>query len=355
MALNINISKEESNLNDFLLIYDLLGERPNRIIIHDTFSGFEFESIIKSENYSNVNSVTEFIPNDDEYLVNEKNLAKISEESYGEIWISYVILNKNSEKYLINDIVFYFKDDNQREKINFIIEKLSDCIFDYDNKSFEKINTLVVNNSILDIEPLYFDSEYDIDTCYNDKTIKDIKNLSKKIKKSNTGLSIFYGERGTGKTSISKYLASKIDRMSIYIPINMIEQSINNPEFRGFIKKFDKCFLIVDDCEYVYNSLFGKMNLFSSNILQLIDGFLSDNLNLHILLIFNIDNIDDIDENLLESNNLVDIVEFDHLCHLKAEELSKNLGHNKKYKNSILLNDVIKGKSKSNKLEIGLK
>lgn len=355
MNLNININKEESNLNDFLLIYSILGDRPNRVIIHDTFSGLEFENILRSENYSHINSVTEFIPNDEEYLVNEKNLTKITEESFGDIWISYVILNKNSEKYLVNDIIFYFKDDNQREKINSIIEKLSDCIFDYDNKSFEKINTLSVNNSVLDIEPLYFDNEDDIELFYNEKTLKEIKNISKKIKKSNCGLSIFYGERGTGKTSISKYLASKIDRMSIYIPINMIEQSINNPEFRGFVKKFDKCFLIIDDCEYVYNSLFGKMNLFSSNVLQLIDGFLSDNLNLQILLIFNIDDIDDIDENLLECNNLIDIINFEHLNPLKATELSKNIGNNKKYKESILLNDVIKQKSKNNKTQLGLK
>jgi hypothetical protein len=329
-----------------------MGTRPFRFVVHDTFSGPEFEKLLSDNNLKIENSVTEFIPNDGEYLVNEKNLFKIDDNN---IWISYVLINKNSENYLINDVVFYFKSEEQRSKIDELFLKLSECLIDYEKDPFDKINTLSVNNATLELEPIFFNTENDIETLYNYDVIKKADKLIKKIKKADCGLSIFYGERGTGKTNMSKYLASKIDRISIYIPMNMIEQSINNPEFRNFIKKYDKCLLIIDDCEFLYNPVYGKMNYFTNSILQLVDGFLSEHLNMQILLLFNTDDIENIDDNLLECNNIMDVIEFDYIDSKLATELSKNLGKNKKYKDPVLLNDVFKNKKKEDKVNIGLK
>jgi hypothetical protein len=328
-----------------------MESRPCRVIIHDAFSGPEFEKILVDNNIKKENSVTEFIPNDKDYLVNEKNLVKIEED----IWISYVVINKNSENYLINDVTFFFKNEEQRSKIDELFLKLSECLVDYEKDSFDKINALSVNNGVLELEPIFFNTENDTETLYNSSIFKKTDKLIKKIKKSDCGLSIFYGEKGTGKTNMSKYLASKIDRISIYITNNMIEQSINNPEFRNFIKKYDKCLLIIDDCEFLYNSAYSKMNYFTNSVLQLVDGFLSEYLGIQILLVFNTDDIEDIDDNLLECNNIMDIVEFDHLEAELATELSKNIGINKKYKEAVLLNDVFKNRKKEDKVNIGLK
>jgi hypothetical protein len=348
--MNLNINRDDSHINDFILIFDSMGSRPHRVIIHDTFSGLEFEKILV-DNPKKENSVTEFIPNDDDYLVNEKNLVKIEED----IWISYVVINKNSENYLINDVVFYFKNEEQRSKIDELFLKLSECLVDYKKDSFHKINALSVNNGSLELEPIFFNNENDTEALYNSSIIKKTDKLIKKIKKSDCGLSIFYGEKGTGKTNMSKYLASKIDRISIYIPMNMIEQSINNPEFRNFIKKYDKCLLIIDDCEFLYNPVYGKMNYFTNSILQLVDGFLSEHLGVQVLLIFNTDDIDDIDDNLTECNNILDVIEFGYLDSELASELSKNIGLNKKYKEDVLLNDVFKNRKKEERVDIGLK
>jgi hypothetical protein len=81
----------------------------------------------------------------------------------------------------------------------------------------------------------------------------------------------------------------------------------------------------------------------------LVDGFLSDGLNLHILLIFN-DIEEDIDENILDCNCLIDNIEFDELESDVATDLSKSLGHNKKYKDSKRLVDVVRN-VKSDKVE----
>jgi len=327
-----------------------MGIRPSSLLIHDTFSGNEFEDILEEKNVVRINTVTEYVPNEDSYNINEKCLSKI-----GDIWISYIILNKGSEVYLVNELIFYYSNKDSRPEIDELFITLSECIVDYDNDNFDKINILSVNNNILELEPISYDSKVDIDIMYNSDTIKSINKLIKKIKINKSGLSIFHGERGLGKTNMCKYLSSKIDRISVFIPTNMIDMSINNPEFKNFIKKYDKCLLIIDDCEFLYNPVYGKVNYFTNSILQLVDGFISEHIDLQILLIFNNDEIDEIDENLLGSNNLLGSIEFDYLEGDSATILSKNIGNNRKYKDSTKLNDVFKNKKNDKKIEFGLK
>ena len=92
---------------------------------------------------------------------------------------------------------------------------------------------------------------------------------------------------------------------------------------------------------------------FSNNIMIFVDGFLSDNLNLLVILIFN-DLEEDIDENILDCNSLLDVIEVDDLDSELATELSKNLGYNKKYKDSIRLIDVVQNKKMDKIEKIGL-
>ena len=141
-----------------------------------------------------------------------------------------------------------------------------------------------------------------------------------------------YGERGMGKTSIINYLSSKLDRIVIFIPNNMIDHTINNPEFRKFLKRYDKPILVIDDCELFLGDNWGRPNHTTSNLLQMVDGFLSESINCNIVTIFNADSEDYIDEALIECNNLHDIIEFKNLTQEEATGLSKSLGFNKKYK-----------------------
>jgi len=344
--LKLNINKDDFS-DDYLIIFDKFGQRPNKIIIHDTFAGDSFEDIVKTE--SEPNRLTEMIPVEDGYITNEKKLIEIKEN----IWCSFVIIDKDSESYIINDVCFYYKSESEIEVISQIIDKLCNCIIDYEKESVNKFNTISFTPS-LEIEPIYIDIDsLEIEGRYNDITIKNVDKLQKKIKKTPKGLSIFSGDRGLGKTTMAKYLCSKVDRMTIFIPNTMIDLTINNPEFKNFIKKFEKVLLVIDDCEFLTNNQFSKMNLFSNNIIQLLDGFLSDSLNLHVLLIFN-EFEEDIDENILDCNCLIDNIEFNELESEIATDLSKTLGYNKKYKETIRLVDVANN-IKSDKIEkIGL-
>ena len=45
--MNININRDDSNINDFLTIFEHLKNRPNRIVLNETLSGKGFEEIFK--------------------------------------------------------------------------------------------------------------------------------------------------------------------------------------------------------------------------------------------------------------------------------------------------------------------
>jgi hypothetical protein len=351
--MNININRDDSGINDFLIIFDSMKSRPSRVILHDRFSGKEFndiiESFISSQNLEK-NFLTEYIPSDDDYIINEKVLLQIDEN----IWISYLVMNKQSEDYIINEVCFYYRSVDQQDHIEKMVVQMTECIVDYEDES-NKINTLSMNSdNLIDLEPLLI-SEIDTENMYSDAVIKKIDKLVKVIKKDSKGLSIFTGEKGLGKTNMCKYVASKVDKMSIFIPNNMIEQTVNSPDFKRFLSRFEKTLVIIDDCEFLYNPVFGRMNHFTNSILQLVDGFMSEHLNTHFLLVFNTTE-EELDENLLDCNNLIDVVEFDMLSSEMATELSKSLGVNKKHKNETRLLDVVNSKKKNNiKEDIGLK
>lgn len=133
----------------------------------------------------------------------------------------------------------------------------------------------------------------------------------------------------------------------------MIDHTINNPEFRKFLKKYDRPILVLDDCEVIFSELYGRSNSFTTNLLQMVDGFLADSINCNIITLFNISVEEDIDQSLLESNSLVDIVEFKMLNDEESTQLSKHLSNNKKYKNNTKLIDVIKKRSNKEEFEIG--
>ena len=351
--MNININRDDSGINDFLIIFDSMKSRPSRVILHDRFSGKEFNDIIESFISSKKlekNFLTEYIPSDDDYIINEKVLLQIDEN----IWISYLVINKQSEDYIINEVCFYYKSVEQQDHVEKMVVQITECIVDYEDES-NKINTLSMNSdNLIDLEPLII-SEIDTENMYSDAVIKKIDKLVKVIKKDSKGLSIFTGEKGLGKTNMCKYVASKVDKMSIFIPNNMIDHTVNSPDFKRFLSRFEKTLIIIDDCEFLYNPVFGRMNHFTNSILQLVDGFMSEHLNTHFLLVFNTTE-EELDENLLDCNNLIDVVEFDMLSSEMATELSKSLGINKKHKNETRLLDVVNSKKKNNiKEDIGLK
>lgn len=352
--MNININKEDSGLNDFLIIFDSMKSRPNRLLIHDRFLGIEFNNIIEKYKDSKINEknfLTEYIPSLNEYIINEKVLIQLSDE----VWVSYIEVDKHIDSFIINEVCFFYKGVENQGLINQIVSEILETVVDYQENDIAKLNTVSIVNNQLELEPVSIVDNADLKSLYLDSTVKRVEKLLKILKKKDNGLLIVYGDKGVGKTNLSKFIANKNDRISIFIPNNMIEQTINNFEFKSFLKKFERSLVIIDDCEFLYNPVYGKMSYFSNNIIQLIDGFNSDSINAQFLLIFNCEDEDEIDENLIDCNKLIDILKIEELNSEKATELSKILGHNKIFKDKTRLVDVFNKDKKNKKETIGLK
>jgi len=345
--ISLNISGNDYHSNDFMIAWENFGERPNTLLIHNTYSSKLFNEAIK-DFIIDKNVFTEIIPDSEDMIINDKMFVKLDENCY----ISYIVADRNMDNSFIDSITLYYKNDF--ENVQGIIDILNECILDFGEDNSNILNTINISQNGFEIEPLNLhniDFE-NINSYYDKNTFKTIEKTIKKIKKSDNGLTILYGERGTGKTSIINYLADKLDRMIIFIPNNMIEHTINNPEFRWFIKKYERPIIILDDCETILNQSY-QSNPITNNLLQMIDGFLANTMNVNIITIFNVENEDHIDESLLECNNLIDIIEFDSLSIEDSNELAKHLGSNKKYKNKSKVVDIIKKRTIHNEVKIG--
>lgn len=349
-SINLNINKDDSEINDFIYSWDYFNKRPNKITIHKTYIYSEFEEII-DKNLIDKNSFSEIIPADGENIINDKILAKL-EKDEKTFFISYVIIDKNFESSSVSDVIIFYKDQQDIDVINKLIDDLESCHIEFCEEEINNLNTIYFSSSSgLDLEPVTTSVDLEsIEMYYNSQTNKNINKLVKKVKKSNCGVCVLFGERGTGKTSAISYIANKLYRIVIFIPNNMIEHTINNPDFRKFIKRYSKPILVIDDCEMLFNDYLNKSNILVNNLLQLSDGFLSEIVDVTFITIFNCEEEEEIDHNLLECNNLIDVVEFEYLSEEESNELSSYLGEKPKYKNKNRLIDIIKkNNTKSNK------
>lgn len=346
--INLNINKDGSELNDFLICWGNFGKRPNKLSIHNTYSTDSFSELL--QDYSDDKTVsTEIVATEEGKLIfNQEVFCKINDN----IYVSYFIIDKNQSTSVTTDVVFFYKEESDYDLIKEIVEQMNDCLPDWREHEHHNLNDITISNSTLQVEPIHYVDDFEnFDLYYNRNTIDDIYKMIKKLKKTNKGLYILEGENGTGKTSSLKFIASEVDKMFFHIPNNLIESTINNPDFKNFIKKYDNPILVLDDCESSLLDLFGKNNQTSVNILQLVDGIQSESNPLSVICIFN----ETLEENnpLLDCVNLISVVDFEPLSKEEANELSKNLGHNKKFKNKTRLLDIIRKKNIDRYKKIG--
>jgi len=267
--LSLNINKDDSNINDFLYVWDYFKSRPNKITLHKTYVSNQFEEILK-EYQKEINKFSEIIPSDEENIVNDKIIMTLC---INEVicFISYVVVDRNYETSTISDITFFYKEQEDEKLIIDLIKKLDQCYIEFFDEEVNNLNTINFSSSSgLDLESV--DPSVDLETFemyYSASTIKKLNKLIKKVKKNDKGISIIYGERGTGKTSAISQIANKLDRIVIFIPNNMIEHTINNPDFRKFLKRYSKPIIVIDDCEMIFNDYLTKSNMVVNNLLQL--------------------------------------------------------------------------------------
>jgi hypothetical protein len=344
----ININKDDSSLNDFLFVWNEFQSRPNKVTIH---GDYDFELLDQLSGYNQVNKFTEIHNFPEETIVNDKLLYKIDDD----IYLSHIIIDRTSDLRYLSDLIFLYKNDSCEKRIEKILQIFSEFKLETATKNHSNLQIVNLDQSGFSLEDLDY-SDLDSDNCddyYAKETWKNLSKLTKKLKKGKMGLCVFYGERGTGKSNFIKILASEVDRDIIYVPNNMIDLTLNSPEFRNFVRKYNQPILILDDCEMIFNEFFTKSNLFSNSLLQMIDGVMQNKLGVSIVTIFNVDDKSEIDHNLMDCNNLIDTIEFEYLEKEEANQLSQHLGYKPKFKDEVKLSDIINNNKDKKTTRIG--
>ena len=101
--INLNVNKDDQNINDFLYSWSELGIRPSKSNIYknyDTQSFLEYFSELIIE----TTIQRDIIPFEENDMVNEKNFCKIDDG----IWISFTIFDSLNEESFIGEVSFYY-------------------------------------------------------------------------------------------------------------------------------------------------------------------------------------------------------------------------------------------------------
>lgn len=343
--LNININKDDNSINDYLYCWSEMDSRPSKTII---YKNFESEPFIKYFKIGKNNQVIQedVIPIEEENMVNKRFLFKIEKE----MWISYMQYDSNSEESFIGEVIFYYNSELHPKIQNHLDEIDKYQILDDFEKEKSNNNLFTLSfgqtglesNSILKSKII----GKNFNNYYNDSVLKKIDKSIKKLKKSPKGITVIYGDRGSGKTSLVNYYCQKVKMKNFYfLPLSLMETAVINLDLRNFLKTNKDSVLVIDDADILLSdSNFTKLNLFVHNLIQLVDGLDSDDLGLNVILIFNTPKETEIHSDILDCNNVSDIIKVNWLTKEKSQELSKFLDKKTKIKKSTRLIDILRDK-----------
>ncbi len=351
---NIQVDKDE-DMNDFFDSWKKFKNRPSRISI---FSQFDSEGIwtLLRDNLlvtdSQINKVAEIFPEPMGVIYNVKYFVTITND----IAVSFYEFDKEAddedmeEIYSSNLTIYYNSKNVSVDEVNVIIAGFQQFMIDSNDNAdinHKTVNQLYLNTSNqFELKPLEYNESMtlrELKCYYNNDIIKDARESIGLINNSLKGLTILNGYRGNGKTTFLSHIIKKLSKKVIYVPTTMMEHTFNNLDFSDFLKSNPNSVLIFDDCEGFFTRAMEKTNLYSINLLQVLDGLTSNSYNINIILVANA-NVDDLDSNLFESNSFLSCITFKKLNKNKANKLAIKLGKEANYTKDTKLGDIISNK-----------
>jgi SpoVK/Ycf46/Vps4 family AAA+-type ATPase len=168
----------------------------------------------------------------------------------------------------------------------------------------------------------------DLRLNYGDSFNEFHEKMLHSLKNETSGLYLFSGPPGTGKSSYIKYLTScDVGRKIVYVPGAMIEKLVA-PELVPILLENRDIILVLEDAEkaLISREVSAHTDMVQT-ILNLTSGFLGDAANVSIIATFNTDK-ENIDEALLRKGRLKLSYEFDKLSLEDTLRLAESLGKN---------------------------
>lgn len=170
------------------------------------------------------------------------------------------------------------------------------------------------------------DMSVDLALNYGDSFVEFNEKFIETINNENSGLYLFYGSPGTGKSSYIKYLLSgKMSRKAVYIPVSLIDK-LTHPDMVPLLMSNKGIVLVLEDAEKALLSReISENSSIVSTILNLTDGFIGQALNISIIATFNTAR-EKIDEALLRKGRLKLSYEFKKLEKENCQKIIDKLG-----------------------------
>lgn len=247
-------------------------------------------------------------------------------------------------------IAFYYSEkkymillDLREESVTFYYDKKTFSDLTYFQILSEQIKSYLYygidDPKEADIKLVYFDTKNGFQTIkskinstsidlaenYNDDITEVHEKLIEFLKSRDTGLCLFRGEPGTGKSYFLRYLLTNCPNNYIFIP-NNVTSHLSSPDFLSFMMENKDSIFILEDCEQVlFNRELNPHNTGISGILNIADGLMSDVLNIKFICTFNTD-INNIDKALLREGRCIINYEFKPLTIEKTKFLLHKLG-----------------------------
>jgi len=222
------------------------------------------------------------------------------------------------------------------------LEALYTDLAPYNIVSKNKIYLLVNSYGEIDLKPLNIpETDTNLGLNYGEDFLSVNDKIVESLNTKTSGLYLFYGEPGTGKSSYIKYLLSgALERRVVYVPINLIN-SLMSPDMLPLLMNNKNIILVIEDAEKALLSREENHENSSvvSAILNLTDSFISSALNISIVATFNTAK-ENIDKALLRKGRLKYCHEFKKLSIRDAEILMRSLNFQHEVSEPMTLADV---------------
>ena len=145
--INININRDDYNLNDYLYCWSVFGERPNKISLFNHYETESFLDFISKNKITHNGTFTDVVPTGVDFIINEKTIVKVSEG----VFISYFHYDKQSDEDIITEVCIFYTNE-ESDKVNEILSNLDKFQLDLSNEDENQIkNTLTICQNGLEL------------------------------------------------------------------------------------------------------------------------------------------------------------------------------------------------------------
>ena len=151
------------------------------------------------------------------------------------------------------------------------------------------------------------------------------KKIIELLKTKDSGIYMFRGPAGTGKTTYIKYLAEATGRTVLFVPEGLVERLVS-PEIVPLLLEYRGSILVIEDAERAIAARDGGFSPVSA-LLNLSDGIMGDVLNIATIVTYNTD-ISNIDKALTRKGRCLYDYEFNLLSIEDGKILAQKLGKN---------------------------